>query len=66
MEKLLSDIDISRSAPAAEFLELEAAARLGMNHLLEFHSFSVNILDMSLFLYTGYSTLPNSQTEWLL
>lgn len=34
MEKLLSDIDISRSAPAAEFLELEAAARLGMNHQL--------------------------------
>ncbi|GAV75448.1 hypothetical protein CFOL_v3_18927 [Cephalotus follicularis] len=27
MEKLLSDIDISRSAPAATFLELEAAAR---------------------------------------
>ncbi|XP_061351293.1 PX domain-containing protein EREX [Gastrolobium bilobum] len=27
MEKLLSDIDISRSAPAAIFLELEAAAR---------------------------------------
>jgi len=27
MEKLLSDIDISRSAPVAIFLELEAAAR---------------------------------------
>ncbi|KAI4329355.1 hypothetical protein L6164_021626 [Bauhinia variegata] len=27
MEKLLSDIDVSRSAPAAIFLELEAAAR---------------------------------------
>uniref|UniRef100_A0A7N0TFM7 PX domain-containing protein n=1 Tax=Kalanchoe fedtschenkoi TaxID=63787 RepID=A0A7N0TFM7_KALFE len=27
MEKLLSDIDISRCAPTAEFLELEAAAR---------------------------------------
>lgn len=27
MEKLLSDIDISRSFPVATFLELEAAAR---------------------------------------
>lgn len=27
MEKLLSDIDISRSAPIGTFLELEAAAR---------------------------------------
>lgn len=27
MEKLLSDIDISRSAPVAMFLELEAAVR---------------------------------------
>lgn len=27
MEKLLSDIDISRSAPVGTFLELEAAAR---------------------------------------
>ncbi|CAM8880457.1 unnamed protein product [Rhodiola kirilowii] len=27
MEKVLSDIDLSRSAPTAEFLELEAAAR---------------------------------------
>lgn len=27
MEKLLSDIDLSRSAPVATFLELEAAAR---------------------------------------
>lgn len=30
MEKLLSDIDVSRSVPAAMFLELEAAARSGM------------------------------------
>lgn len=30
MEKLLSDIDVSRSAPAAIFLELEAAARFCM------------------------------------
>jgi hypothetical protein len=27
MQKLLSDIDLSRSAPVAAFLELEAAAR---------------------------------------
>jgi hypothetical protein len=27
MEKLLSDIDLSRSAPVATFLELEAAVR---------------------------------------
>ncbi|KAJ0076164.1 hypothetical protein Patl1_34566 [Pistacia atlantica] len=31
MEKLLSDIDISRSAPVATFLELEAAARSSFN-----------------------------------
>lgn len=30
MEKLLSDIDMSRSLPVATFLELEAAARSGM------------------------------------
>lgn len=29
MGKLLSDIDLSRSAPLAAFLELEAAARSG-------------------------------------
>jgi hypothetical protein len=27
MQKLLSDIDLARSAPVAAFLELEAAAR---------------------------------------
>ncbi|XP_028766394.1 PX domain-containing protein EREX-like [Neltuma alba] len=32
MEKLLSDIDVSRSAPAAIFLELEAAARLAFHN----------------------------------
>ncbi|KAL0010702.1 hypothetical protein SO802_005810 [Lithocarpus litseifolius] len=31
MEKLLSDIDLSRSAPVATFLELEAAARSSFN-----------------------------------
>ncbi|CAL0332346.1 unnamed protein product [Lupinus luteus] len=33
MEKLLSDIDVSRSAPAAIFLELEAAARSAFNDM---------------------------------
>ena len=30
MERLLADIDISRSVPLASFLELEAAVRAGM------------------------------------
>lgn len=34
MQKLLSDIDLSRSAPVAAFLELEAAARSCMCSLL--------------------------------
>nr|KYP56790.1 hypothetical protein KK1_003038 [Cajanus cajan] len=39
MEKLLSDIDVSRSAPVAMFLELEAAARSS------FHSVNEHISD---------------------
>ncbi|OIW09064.1 hypothetical protein TanjilG_16291 [Lupinus angustifolius] len=39
MEKLLSDIDVSRSAPAAIFLELEAAARSA------FHDMNQHISD---------------------
>ena len=38
MEKLLSDVDVSRSAPVAIFLELEAAARSCM-----FSVFLVNL-----------------------
>ena len=34
MQKLLSDIDLSRSAPVAAFLELEAAARSCMCYLI--------------------------------
>ena len=34
MQKLLSDIDLSRSAPVAAFLELEAAARSCMFYLI--------------------------------
>lgn len=33
MQKLLSDIALSRSAQVASFLELEAAARSGRPHL---------------------------------
>jgi hypothetical protein len=36
MQKLLSDIDLSRSAPVAAFLELEAAARSCMCYLINF------------------------------
>ncbi|KAK4252919.1 hypothetical protein QN277_011048 [Acacia crassicarpa] len=35
IEKLLSDIDVSRSAPAAIFLELEAAARSAFHNSLQ-------------------------------
>ncbi|CAL0324165.1 unnamed protein product [Lupinus luteus] len=47
MEKLLSDIDVSRSAPAAIFLELEAAARSA------FHDMNQPISDET-------STLPDN------
>lgn len=40
MEKLLSDIDISRSAPVAIFLELEAAARSSFNYPSGYSTFS--------------------------
>lgn len=34
MTKLLSDIEVSRSAPVAAFLELETAARSGKYYLM--------------------------------
>ncbi|XP_022724099.1 PX domain-containing protein EREX-like isoform X2 [Durio zibethinus] len=40
MEKLLSDIDISRSALAATFLELEAAARSSFDNMNQSHAVS--------------------------
>ncbi|KAJ8452823.1 hypothetical protein Cgig2_014586 [Carnegiea gigantea] len=40
MEKLLSDIDISRSVPVAIFLELEAAARSSFNDPSGYSTFS--------------------------
>ncbi|KAJ1393479.1 PX domain superfamily [Sesbania bispinosa] len=49
MVKLLSDIDVSRSAPAAMFLELEAAARSS------FHDVNEHISDET----TGSDTTPS-------
>lgn len=49
MEKLLSDIDLSRSAPVATFLELEAAARscrCFLNAFWNQHYISFLILEM--------------------
>lgn len=53
MTKVLSDIDISRSAPSACFLELEAAARSA------FSESSHQVLDMNLICNIGTSSDPS-------
>jgi hypothetical protein len=51
MQKLFSDIDLSRSAPVAAFLELEAAARSCMCYLAsipqDVHFHYLNRADLS-------------------
>lgn len=42
MTKLLSDIDVSRSAPVASFIELEAAARSCMSVATILLSFKIH------------------------
>ncbi|CAK9164894.1 unnamed protein product [Ilex paraguariensis] len=62
MEKLLSDIDLSRSAPVATFLELEAAARSSFYDMDSNQSVSdINLPGSSVVL--SYEVLPSSDVS---